>query len=110
MTVKELVDSKIVEVEHIAQNADVEIQNVYCCDMLSFAMSKMPQKAAWVTIISNVNALAVATLMEASCIILAEGVQLDNAAKNKLLTEDITVLKSKKPIFEIAHEIYKRIS
>ncbi len=110
MTVKELVDSNIVEVEHLAQNSSVAIENVYCCDMLSFAMSKMPTKAAWVTIISNVNALAVATLTEASCIILAEGVQLDNAAKNKLLTEDITVLKSTKPIFETANEIHKRIS
>ena len=57
-----------------------EVTGTYCCDLLSIAMSRAPEGCAWVTVMGNINTLAVAALTDAACIILAEGVTLDGGA------------------------------
>ena len=63
------------------------VGGVYIGDLLSWVMGKAKADDVWITIMSNVNVLAVATLADISCIVLAEGVTLDEdvllAAKNK---------------------------
>ena len=54
-----------------------EITTIFCCDLLSIAMSKAPAGSVWVTVMGNRNTLAVASLAEVACIVLAEGVSLD---------------------------------
>ena len=74
MTVQILADSNLFEVLYLSEDAaEKEITGVYCCDLLSIAMTKVPARAAWVTVMSNLNTLAVASLTEAACVILAEG-------------------------------------
>lgn len=89
---------------------DREVTKPYCCDLLSIAMSKMPQGAAWVTVMANVNTLAVASLTDAACIILAEGCNFDQASLEKAKEKGITVLRSQLPIFECALLIYKKLN
>ncbi|NLL73472.1 MAG: hypothetical protein GX237_08085 [Clostridiales bacterium] len=89
---------------------DREVTGPYCCDLLSIAMSKMPQGAAWVTVMANVNTLAVATLAEAACIILAEGATLDTDALDKAKEKGVTVLGTHLPVFETALLVYNRIN
>lgn len=64
-----------------------EITGVYIGDLLSWVMGKARSGNAWLTIMSNVNILAVASLTDCACIILCEGVTLDDeiivTAKNK---------------------------
>ena len=43
----------------------------FCCDLLSVAMGKAPAGCAWVTVMGNMNTLAVATLADAACGIAA---------------------------------------
>ena len=90
-------------------NVDREITTPYCCDLLSIAMGKMPAGAAWVTVMGNVNTLAVACLTDAACIILAEGSKLDEQALIKAKEKDITVLATEMPIFEAALAINQNI-
>lgn len=85
------------------------VTKTYCCDLLSIAMSRAPEGCAWVTVMGNINTLAVAALTDAACIILAEGVVMDEAAANKAVEQDITVLKTDLPVFEAALEIYRAI-
>ena len=49
-----------------------KISKLFCCDLLSIAMGKLPENSAWVTVMANINTLAVAMLAEAACIIFAE--------------------------------------
>jgi len=88
---------------------DREITVPYCCDLLSVAMGKMPSGAAWVTVMGNVNTLAVATLADAACVILAEGSSLDKQALEKAKEQGITVFQTSLPIFEAALYIYQKI-
>ena len=64
MTVKELVDRQIFRVVNLGEELDREVTKVFCCDLLSIAMGKAPADGAWVTVMGNVNTIAVATLAE----------------------------------------------
>ena len=86
-----------------------EVTVPYCCDLLSIVMGRMPQGAAWVTVMANTNALAVAALAEAACIILAEGSILEEADLLKAQEKGITVLLTKLPVFDAALLIYNKL-
>jgi len=80
---------------------DRELTGVYCCDLLSIAMAHAKTDGAWVTVMGNANAVAVASLTDVACIVLAEGCSFDEAAiaaaKGK-----VSLFKSPNPIYETA--------
>ena len=84
-----------------------EISRVFCCDLLSIAMGKAPADGVWVTVMGNRNTLAVASLTDTACIVLAEGVSLDEDTISKASEEGIAVLSTELPAFDIALEIYQ---
>ncbi len=102
MTIQELLDKNLFKIITIGEELETKITKPFCCDLLSIAMGKTPQGAAWVTVMGNINTLAVATLTDASCIVLAEGITLDVPATEKAKLEGITVLCTEMPIYEAA--------
>ena len=78
-----------------------EFDGVYVGDLLSRAMSKVESDNLWVTIMSNVNVIAVACLTEPAAVILAEGVELGDEELNKAVDNGITVLCTKLSAYEI---------
>ncbi len=109
MTVQELINKDIFEVINTGDNLDKVISKPFCCDLLSIAMGKAPADSAWVTVMGNINTLAVATLTDIACIILAEGAVLDVPALNKAKDQNITVLSTDKPIFDTSLMVYEMI-
>ena len=81
---------------------DREISGVYCGDLLSWVMGKAEAGNAWITIMSNINVIAVASLCDVSCVILAEGVKLDADAEKAAKDKDINILSSEKSSYEVA--------
>jgi hypothetical protein len=110
MTVKEFINLGIFEIVSEGSNPDRKITVPYCCDLLSIAMGRMPAGAAWVTVMSNVNTLAVASLTDAALIILAEGCVMSDEAVSKAKEKGITVLAAKLPVFEAALRVYKELN
>lgn len=87
---------------------DKELTKVFCCDLLSISMAKAPAGGVWVTVMGNVNSVAVAVLTELSCIILAEGVEPDETALERAKQQGVTILQTDLPVFDaalIAHGI-----
>lgn len=82
-----------------------KISKVFCCDLLSIAMSKAPADSVWVTVMGNKNTLAVASLADVACIILAEGVRPDANLTEKAKEEQIAVLTTDLPVFDVALRI-----
>lgn len=109
MKVNDLITMGLFEVLNEGENPNREITVPYCCDLLSIAMGKLPAGAAWVTVMGNVNTLAVATLADAACIILAEGISMDEQAINKAKEQGVTVLRTEQSIFDTALSIYQRL-
>ena len=88
---------------------DRKISKIYICDLLSFAMSKAPKDSVWITVINNINVIAVASLADVSCVIMAEGVTPDEQAVEKAESIGIPLLLSDLPAFEIGQSIAARI-
>ena len=109
MTVQELIDKQIFGVVNLGDSLDRQITVPFCCDLLSIAMGRAPAGCAWVTVMGNMNTLAVATLADAACIILAEGAALDETARKKAEQQDIMVLATEKPVFEAALWVWQQM-
>lgn len=78
---------------------------VYCCDLLSITMGRAPANGAWVTVMANINAVAVAVLCDLACIVIAEGMEIDQKMIDKAQEQGVTVLKSDEPVFLCAKKI-----
>ena len=110
MTVKELAEKTGYKVIHMGAEAEsTEVTGTYCCDLLSVAMSRVPEGAAWVTVMSNLNTLAVASLTEAACVILAEGAAIEETVAAKAREQEITLLSTELPVFDAALKIYHEL-
>ena len=109
MTIKNLIDTGFFEVVNAGEEPDREITDVFCCDLLSIAMGKGIEGAAWVTVMGNINTLAVMTLTDMACVVLAEGSRLDEPGLAKARSEGFTVLRTEEPIFSSALKIYRAI-
>lgn len=105
MKVKEIAEKYAYQVVSGDASLDAEVDCVYCCDLLSFVMGRAPADSAWVTVMGNVNSAAVASLAGVACIVIADGVQPDDAMIAKANQQDIAVLLSPDPIFTTAKNI-----
>ncbi len=109
MKVQDLIDKQIFRVISEGDDTSRDITGVFCCDLLSIAMGKAPADSAWVTVMGNINTIAVATLADVSCVIMAEGVVLDEVARTKAAQQGVTVLATEEPVFDAALKIYQEI-
>lgn len=109
MKLTELFEMKEFQVVNRGDLMDRDISKPFCCDLLSIAMSKAPVHGAWITVMGNVNTIAVAALTDVACIILAEGILLDPVASEKAKEQGITVLATELPIFEASLKVYEAI-
>ncbi len=108
MTVEELKDS--LQLKTIAlPSPDRQINGAYCGDLLSWVMGRAQENNAWITIMSNINTVAVAALADVSCIIVAEDVKLDEDVVSTANQKHINILSSSMPIFETAVAVSKLI-
>ena len=101
MRVSELIDKYGMKALSLP-DPDREIAGGYCGDLLSWVMGRAQQDNAWITIMSNMNVVAVASLSDVSCVILAEGVTLEQSIVDTARGKDVNVLSSEKSAFEIA--------
>ena len=79
-----------------------EVTGVYIGDLLSWVMGRAKSGDAWITIMSNINIVAVASLADVACIILAEGVELDENVCATALQKGINIYTSEKTAYQLA--------
>ena len=78
-----------------------EIACGYVCDLLSWVMARGEQGMAWVTVQTHLNVIAVASLHEMACVILPDGIQMEEPVLDKAREEGIAVVTSPLSAFEI---------
>ena len=81
------------------------VDGAYVGDLLSWVMGKANTGNVWITIMSNVNICAVATLADASCILLAEGVRPDGDALAAARAKGVNILSTECSAFEAAIKV-----
>lgn len=90
-------------------DADREISGCYSGDLLSWVMSRAKEGDVWLTVMGNVNAVAVAVLTDCACIVLTENASLDEQAKDKAELQGVCILQSEKNAYELSVEMSKLI-
>ena len=101
MTVNELT-AKYALTPVVVPDGEREVSGGYCGDLLSWVMGRAQQDNAWITIMSNMNIVAVASLSDVSAVILAEGVTLDQSVIDTASAKGVNILSSDKGTFELA--------
>lgn len=107
MTAIELANQLDLNIVVEGAGAQRRIHGVYCCDLLSIVMGRAKADDAWITVMGNINAIAVAVLADVSCIILSEGMSLDEQSIQKAKEQQVCILQSDSPTFELSQKISK---
>lgn len=99
MTVEQLVERTGFEVISLRDKSKT-IEGCYAGDLLSWVMGRASQGDCWVTIMTNKNVLAVASLLDFACVIICDNSEVDETFIKTAESRNINVLRSSKPIFE----------
>ena len=81
------------------------IDGGYAGDLLSWVMGRLKEGSAWITIMSNVNIVAVAALTDPCCIILSEGVDPDDGVVERAASQGVNLLRAQKDTFSVAADV-----
>lgn len=92
MTVRELAERLNAEIL-VEGELSREVATGYAGDLLSWVMARLPEGAVWMTVMGNLNAVAVCSLKDGACILLTENAPLDENAKQRAELEEIPVLR-----------------
>lgn len=105
MTVNELKEKLGLEVISMPF-PEREVKGGYIGDLLSWVMSKAKEDNVWITIMSNVNVVAVATLTDVACVILAEGVKLEEKDAETAMAKGVNIFTTDKNAFELSKSLH----
>lgn len=106
MTVRELIEQLNLKTL-VEGDLDREITDCYIGDLLSWVMGRAPEDSAWLTVMGNINSIAVATLADVSCIVLTENAALDENAKSKAEIHGVTILQTEENSYRTAVKLSK---
>ncbi len=102
MTVKELMELTGAKALTPEAPLDREVTAGYCCDMLSWVMGHEEPGMAWITVQTHLNVIAVAELIDASCVILSDCSQVDDAMLQRAKNDGFPLLASDKSAFALS--------
>ena len=86
-----------------------EIEGAYLSDLLSMVMGRAQENDAFVTVMANLNTLAVAVLADVACVILCEGIHFDEACIARANQQEVCVLETEESAFSVALKLGKEL-
>lgn len=101
MTVNDIIQQLGLKVL-VEGETDREVTDCYIGDLLSWVMGRAPADSVWLTVMGNINSIAVATLADVSCIVLTENAALDAEAKAKAEIHGVTILQTEENSYHLA--------
>ncbi len=104
MTVMELAEKLALEPVCVPEE-DREVTGGYVGDLLSWVMGSAQSGDAWITIMSNNNVIAVATLADTACVILAENVSPDPGVAELAERKGINLYRSPESAFTLCAKV-----
>ena len=104
MTVADLQQKLGLEALNLSDGAR-EVTGGYSGDLLSWVMGRAESGDAWVTIMTNLNVVAVASLCDVACVVFAEGVEVPADVLAAAARQEINLLKSRESAFSLCGAI-----
>ena len=81
----------------------------FCCDLLSWAMSRSTVGKVRFTVMGNVNAVAVASLTDAAAVVLCQGAVWMPDALERAARQDVALFTTDLPAYEAALVLARRL-
>ena len=104
VTVKNI--KECLDAEAISMAAERSVCGVYCGDLLSWVMGHAEPDNVWVTIMTNKNVLAVASLIDLSVVIICENAELDEEFISTAKEKDINVIRCPLTSYEVCVRLH----
>ncbi len=109
MTVGEI--AEILSARTLAlENPGAQAAGCFVCDIMSRTLEKGFRGMAWITYRADMNALAVAVMKGAACLIFPEGIEPEEDVVKRAGMENMPLILSEKPAFELAGRIHERMN
>lgn len=107
MNVSDLIEKLNLNILTKKDYENKKIDGCYIGDLLSWVMGRANSGDVWITIMSNINIVAVASLTDCACVVLAEGASVEEEIINKADSQDVIILSSDKTSYELAVAVEK---
>ena len=91
------------------EGEDNSVEGCYVGDLLSWVMARAQSGNVWLTVMGNINAIAVATLTDVACIVLAENAALDKEAAQRAELQGIPVYSCAENLYDTAVRVYETL-
>ncbi|MCD4818771.1 MAG: serine kinase [Candidatus Cloacimonetes bacterium] len=105
MNLKDLVEKLNLKV--VSGEVDRNVSGGYSSDLLSDVIANAQKDDLWITLQIHINIVAVANLQELAGIILVNGREPEEATLKKAIKENIPILLTDLPTFEIVGKLYE---
>lgn len=105
MTIKNL--KQALGLKSLTNNEDDNraVRGCYICDLLSYVMSHASKDNIWITVQTNINVVAVASLTEVGCVIIPENIEVEEITLKKACAEGIVIFSSPHTAYDIAKKL-----
>lgn len=100
MTVKQLMTQLDAQILSLPEG-DRTVRGCYAGDLLSWVMGKARSGNVWVTIMSNMNVPAVASLADVSCVIIAENARPEDVVIATAEARGVNILLMPDSVYNI---------
>ncbi len=100
---------KPLALKHLNPETDLlrEVTSGCVCDLLSVVMAKGDAGMAWITVQTHINVIAVASLHDFACVIVADGGAVEPEVLEKATEEGIPVLQSLLSEYTLSGRLYE---
>ena len=106
MKLQEIAKELSLEVRCAVHNLNKEVSGGYASDLLSDVIANSKKDNIWITLQIHQNIVGVASLKELAGIIIVNGREPEEDALIKAEEENIPIMLTKLPAFEIAGRLY----
>ncbi len=106
MKLREIVRKLNLDVKSGEARLDSDVSRGYVSDLMSDVIANTKKGDLWITLQVHINIVAIATMKELSGIILINSRQPEAATLEKAKSENIPILVSQLPAFEVAGRLY----
>ncbi len=107
MTIRKIANTLSLEVLCSEGNIDRKVEGGYASDMLSCVMASAQKGNVWVTLLTHLNVIAVAVLLEIPAIIITEHAPIDAPVLQKAEEEGVVLLYSSENTYAIVGKLHQ---
>jgi serine kinase of HPr protein (carbohydrate metabolism regulator) len=107
MKLREIVERLSLKVLCSKRLLDKNVFTGYCCDLLSRVMARGVKDSIWITVQTHMNIVAIAVLLDISCIIIPESIEIGEEVIEKAENEGIVILSSALTGYELCGKLYQ---